>query len=108
MENIFLLLLLILFSVIGALMDWLRRRSKPENGAAPRNKEPPAPQRRPHEASKAKPETRRRSAGVQQEQPVDSRRPAARRLALQSRADLHRAIVSMTILGPCRANQPYE
>jgi hypothetical protein len=110
MEAIYLLILLILFWLGSLLIESLRRRlrinyerertaqqSPSMTTQAPR---PPPPRTedwaRERENLMPKPLTR------------EPRSRAPQPAGLKNRATLRQAIVWMTILGPCRANDPYE
>lgn len=104
-EQILLLLLLVLVPLLNLLVRWLRRRVREGHGseAAAREAQPPAPL--PPRARVIEPPLPARPA--RQETPP--RREAAasppvhrRMVPLRGRAALGRAIVTMTILGPCR------
>ncbi|HXV81897.1 MAG TPA: hypothetical protein VEG60_18610 [Candidatus Binatia bacterium] len=107
MENLAPVVLLILFALlplINYILSRLRRRFQqppPQRQPAPdmgfRRQAAPSAARETREAPRMTPPT----------EPIMPRRDLGSRRALFiTRRDLRRAIIAMTVLGPCRANEP--
>lgn len=112
MEQLLLIAIFLLVGLVNMLVRWLRQRSQvPRPEAEPPPGPEPARGRRlelppaarvivpplPPEAAVPAPRRMRPEAA-----PPARRRPRPR---LGSRADVRRAIVTMTVLGPCRARE---
>jgi hypothetical protein len=98
------LLLLIVLPLANWLLERLRRRFEPPERRQP----PPQPAPRtfarpaPSPIPNARAETPPASAQVRLRRPAHSRA----RALFASRGDLRRAIILMTVLGPCRGAEP--
>jgi hypothetical protein len=115
MEQLLLIAIFLLVGLVNMLVRWLRRRAEASRPAGEAEPAPgPVPGRRrelppaarvispelPVEAAVAPARRMRPPASA----PPPRRRPRAHR-RLGSRADIRRAIVTMTVLGPCRARE---
>ena len=104
-EQLILLLVFILVPLFNLLVRWLQRRAREQRRPEPVVREEQAPTAMPPRARLIKPaladETRHREAAPRKAPPGP--RPVHRRTApLGGRAAVRRAVVAMTILGPCR------
>jgi hypothetical protein len=106
METIILLILFIAIPLANYVIERMRRRY-----------EPPAPDSRrvPDMGMRRQPAPPRSAVSVQREHaqeaaPMITVRPlrsrGSRQTLFRNKRDLRRTIVAMTILGPCRANDP--
>jgi hypothetical protein len=101
--QILVLLAFILFPLINWLLQRMQRRFESQ---APRQ---PPRQPAPRTFAKAPPleviaSARERMPPALAETPLSRRNQSIRRSLFRSRGDLRRAIILMTVLGPCRAN----
>jgi hypothetical protein len=128
-EQLLILAVLILFPLFNSVVSWLAERSKqlsPEAGV-PEAQEKPAPRiirtppvparqepgprvlvRPPPAALPARPgeaQRRKRAAPLRAPEPTSMRR-GPDRWRIASHSEARRAIVLMTLLGPCRALEP--
>lgn len=110
LEQIFLLIIFILLPLLNMALRRMQRR---------RESEPPQPAsipelRRRAQASPPRPqvsETSRDRLDGRESPPASTllpRRRVTKRSLFRTRADMRRAIILMTILGPCRAFAPEE
>ena len=108
-EQILLLLLFVLVPLINLLVRWLRRRAREQQRPAPvepratepvaREERPPVPV--PPRVRVIEPALPRE--GPREAPPAPPLRPVIRRAgSLGGRLAVRRAVVAMTILGPCR------
>jgi hypothetical protein len=109
MENVAPVILLILFAVlplVNYILSRLRRRFQPP--PLPRQPTPDMGFRR-QVAPSAVRDTREVAPLTPPAEPVMPRRElGTKRTLFMTRRDLRRAIIAITILGPCRANQPLD
>jgi hypothetical protein len=109
MENLTPVLLLILFALlplVNYILSRLRRRF--QQPPPPRQPMPDLGFRRQAAPSAAR-DTREAAPLTPPAQPVMPRRELGSKRALfMTRRDLRRAIIAITILGPCRAKQPLD
>lgn len=107
MEQLILLAIFLLVGLLNVVIRWLRQRadaSSPETGSSP----PPTLGLPPAARTVVPPPAQPTAPAVRAARPPVSRPPQPRRRPaaggrLHGRADLRRAIVAMTVLGPCRA-----
>ena len=106
--QILVLLAFILFPLINWLLQRMQRRFESQ---APRQ-QPPQPA--PRTFAKAPPievmasARERMPPAKMPETPLSRRNQSIKRSLLRSRRDLRRAIILMTVLGPCRANDSLD
>ena len=117
MEQLLLIAIFLLVGLVNVLVRWLRQRAQTSRPEAEVEAEPapgPVPGR-PRELPPA-------ARVIVPQRPVEAAIPAARRMRppasappprrrprghrrLGTRADIRRAIITMTVLGPCRARE---
>lgn len=106
MENLAPVLLLILFALlplVNYILSRLRRRFEPP----PRPRQPTSDMGFRRQVAPAATREIREAAPLTLAEPVTLRRERGSRRALFiTGRDLRRAIIAITILGPCRANEP--
>ncbi|MFN3325617.1 MAG: hypothetical protein ACK5AZ_19140 [Bryobacteraceae bacterium] len=112
------IVLIIIFVVLPLLQQLLEKAREAER----RRQQPPPQQRQPQQRERVRPAPRRIPEEVVRPEPVRIREvpsvraaPAAARIrrpkplvTLRNPRELRRAVVMMTVLGPCRANRPHE
>lgn len=102
--NLYVVLLLILLPVVTLLIEWLRRRGEMEREREPRF--PSAPSTLAQSPALPVQTTSRETARATTAVPSLAQRRGLLRTALATRAHQRRAIMLMTLLGPCRADEP--
>lgn len=105
MEQLLVLLVLILIPLGNYLLERMRRRHEP----------PPDPRHRPADMGSRRPAAPLYSESSGRERVQDAipvivaSRPVSTRAGsrfFRSKREMRRAIIAMTVLGPCRANDP--
>lgn len=106
MEQLLVLLVLILIPLANFLLERLRRRQEPSSGRGQRSADVGMRRQAPPPLPYEPPEWERAPRAAQHEvAPRAERRHDVVRF-FRNRNEMRRAIIAMTILGPCRANDP--
>jgi hypothetical protein len=107
-EQIFLLILFVLLPLLNILIRRMtrhpeRRLAEGESTGQVRRRSEPAPRSRPLPRATRAPEHEIQAPAVST---TVSRRRFSKRVTFETRRDVRRGIITMTILGPCRAFDP--
>jgi hypothetical protein len=108
MEQLILVAIFLLVGLVNAIVRWMRQRTPPPPEALPPPETPPRPPRTLDlpPGVRVVPAPAVAMPAVPASPPVTRRRRAsAARDAVGRRGELRRAIIAMTVLGPCRGRE---